>query len=70
MRRRRLAARFNSDNLFSREASESGAPINVEFLISSCTKSVSGATDTDAVLVMLSYLPVLRCTPSEMCLYL
>ena len=71
MRRRRSAARFDTDNLFSREASmaeptKSGAPYNVEFLISSCTKSVSGATDTEAVLVMLSHLLVLRCTSNDM----
>ena len=68
MRQRRSAASFNSDNLFSRDTpmgkpTESGAPNNVEFVISSCTKSVSGVTDTDAVLVMLSHLSVLTYTP-------
>ena len=48
------------------EPIESGAPNKKEFLMSSCKKSVSGAKDTDAVLVMLSHLPVLRCTPNEM----
>ena len=46
------------------EPTESGAPNNV--LIPSCTKSVSGTADTDAVLVTLSHLPVLRCEPNEM----
>ena len=48
------------------EPTESRAPNNVEFLISSCTKSVSGATDAFTVLVMLSHLLVLRCTPKKM----
>ena len=50
------------------EPNKSRAPNKVEFLISSSTKSVIGTTDTDAVLVMLSHLSVLRCTPNEMLL--
>ena len=46
MRRWRSTARFNSDSLFCKEASMAerikiGALNKVEFLISSCTKSVS-----------------------------
>ena len=48
------------------EPSESEALNKEEFLTSSGIKSVSSATDADAVLVMLSHLPVLRCTPNEM----
>ena len=48
-RRRQSVARFNSDNLFCREASmaepnESEAPDKEEFLISNCTKCVSSAS--------------------------
>ena len=30
-----------------------------------CTKSVSGATDIDSVLVMISHLPVMTCSPND-----
>ena len=46
---------------------ESGAPNKKELLTLGCAKSVSDATDTDAILVMLSHLPVLRSsTTNEM----
>ena len=43
------AIRFNSDNLFCKETSiakpiKNGAPKNIAFLMSDCTKSMSGAS--------------------------
>ena len=48
------------------EPTESGAPDSVEFLISSCTKSVNDATYKDEDLVWFSHLPELRCIPNKM----
>ena len=47
------------------EPIENGAPNKKEFLISSCKKTMSSATDTDAVLAMLSHLPVFRCSDGQ-----